>query len=244
MYTSAKSEWPEVIRKDEVFGTHNQTERLGPIDREQECVGISEESGLFVVTYLPDEFNQRVGQQRLYLVAKIGRVRGVHLCRDLEAHAQALGDGDRSIGTLLGRDTAEKSKIRVVGSGIERVDGFSNAMLDGGQPVGVGQRFALIIRYRNEGIVVPTGIDPRQILQVEPAMQRGHGARRKFFEERKMDEIDVEMQKVEFVPAQMKFMQHGQMSGEVRFQRTWIEPNGLIAYRNQRRPRMGLRTGE
>ena len=28
-------------------------------------------------------------------------------------------------------------------------------------------------------------------------MQRGHGSRRKIFEERKMDEIDVEMQKVE-----------------------------------------------
>ena len=32
---------------------------------------------------------------------------------------------------------------------------------------------------------------------------------------RKMDEIDMEMQKIEFVLAQMKFMQHGQVSCQV-----------------------------
>ena len=91
---------------------------------------------------------------------------------------------------------------------------------------------------------MPTRIGLRQVLQVEPTVQRGHGSRRKIFEERKMDEIDMEMQKIEFVPARMKFMQHGQVSGQVRFQRTRIEPNGLIAYRNQRRPCVGLRTRE
>src|SRR5262245_10836478 len=43
------------------FDQH-QTKRLGPIDREQESLGISKESGLFAVAYLPDEFNQRIGQ--------------------------------------------------------------------------------------------------------------------------------------------------------------------------------------
>src|SRR5437762_919336 len=43
------------------FDQH-QTKRLGPIDREQESIGISEESGLFAVAYLPNEFNHRIGQ--------------------------------------------------------------------------------------------------------------------------------------------------------------------------------------
>ena len=82
-------------------------------------------------------------------------------------------------------------------------------MVNSGPPVRACEWFALIIRYRDQGIVVPTRIDLRQVLQVEPTVQRGHGSRRQIFEERKMDEIDMEMQKIEFVPAQMKFMQHG-----------------------------------
>jgi hypothetical protein len=87
--------------------------------------------------------------------------------------------------------------------------------VNSGQPVRAREWFALIIRYRDQGIVVPTRIDLRQVLQVEPTVQRGYGSRRHIFEERKMDEIDMEMQKIEFVPAQMKFMQHGQVSGQV-----------------------------
>src|SRR5690349_19905252 len=40
----------------------HQTKRLGPIDREQKSTGIFKESGLFAVAYLPDEFDQRIGQ--------------------------------------------------------------------------------------------------------------------------------------------------------------------------------------
>ena len=36
------------------------------------------------------------------------------------------------------------------------------------------------------------------------------------------------LQNIECMPAQMKFMQHGQVSGQVRFQRARIEPDGLI----------------
>ena len=54
--------------------------------------------------------------------------------------------------------------------------------------------------------MAPTRIDLRQVLQVEPTVQRSYRSRRQIFEERKMDEIDMEMQKIEFVPAQMKFM--------------------------------------
>jgi|RhiMetdeSRZDD1v2_1073273.scaffolds.fasta_scaffold1625059_2 hypothetical protein len=41
-------------------------------------------------------------------------------------------------------------------------------------------------------------------------MQCGSGSRRTIFEERKVDEVDVEMQQSELVPAQMKLVQHGQ----------------------------------
>jgi hypothetical protein len=91
-----------------------KTKRLGPIDREQQCAGISKESGLFAVADLPDEFDQRIGQQRLYLVAKIARILRMHLCGNLEAHAQALGDGDRPIGSFSG-DAAEEGEIRIAG---------------------------------------------------------------------------------------------------------------------------------
>ena len=41
-------------------------------------------------------------------------------------------------------------------------------------------------------------------------MQCGYGSRRTIFEGRKVDEVDVEMQQIELVPAQMKLVQHGQ----------------------------------
>ena len=90
-------------------------------------------------------------------------------------------------------------KVRIAGHLVERVNAFSEAMVNSGQPVRACEWFALIIRYRDQGIVVPPRIDLRQVLQVEPTVQRGHGSRRQIFEERKMDEIDMEMQKIEFV---------------------------------------------
>src|SRR5262249_22149065 len=123
-------------------------------------------------------------------IAKIAHVHSIHLCRNLEAHAQALRDGDRPIGTLLGRDATEEGEIRIAGHLVERVSAFSEAMANSGQPVRVRKWFALIIRYRDHGIVVPPRIDLRQVLQVEPTVQRGHCSRRQIFEERKMDQID------------------------------------------------------
>jgi hypothetical protein len=86
-------------------------------------------------------------------------------------------------------------------------------MVNSSQPIRACERFALIIRYRDEGIVGPTRVDLRQVLQVESTVR--HGLLCAIFEERKMDEIDMEMQKIEFVPAQMKFMQHGQVRRQV-----------------------------
>ena len=91
---------------------------------------------------------------------------------------------------------------------------------------------------------MPAGIDLGQILQVEPTVQRGHGSRRKIFEQGKMNEIDMEMQKVKCVPAQMKLVQHGQVSGKVRLQQRRIKPDGLIAHGNQRRAGIGVRARE
>jgi hypothetical protein len=91
---------------------------------------------------------------------------------------------------------------------------------------------------------VPTRIDLRQVFEVEPTVHRGHGSLRELFKERKMDQIDMEVQKIEFVLAQSKFMQQGQVSGQVRFQRKLIKPNGLIADRNQRRSCMCVRARE
>ena len=108
--------------------------------------------------------------------------------------------------------------------------------------VRVCERFALIVRNRDEGIVVPAGIDLGQIFQVEPTVQRGHGSRCKIFEQGKMNEIDMEMQKIKCVPAQMQLVQHGQVSGKVRLQQRrdqagWLDRAREPASRGYRRPR-------
>ena len=59
-----------------------------------------------------------------------------------------------------------------------------------------------------------------------------------------MDEINVEMQEIEFAPAQMKLVQHGEMRRHIGFQRRRIEPDGLIAHRHQCRPCLRLRARE
>src|SRR6266446_10446865 len=74
-------------------------------------------------------------EKRLYLVAKIAHVHRIHLCRNLEAHAQALRDGDRPIRTLFGRDATEEGKGRIAGHLVERVNAFSEAMVNSSQPV-------------------------------------------------------------------------------------------------------------
>ena len=69
---------------------------------------------------------------------------------------------------------------------------------------------------------------PGQVLEVEPAVQRGHGPLRQLLEDREVDEIDVEVEDVELVRPAVKLVQHGEMGGEIG-QRVRVEPDGLVA---------------
>ena len=63
-------------------------------------------------------------------------------------------------------------------------------------------------------------------------------------EERKMDQVDVEMQDVELVAPLVQLVQHRQMGREVGLERAGIEPDGLVAHRHERGPGPRLGTGE
>ena len=75
-------------------------------------------------------------------------------------------------------------------------------------------------------------------------MQRGHGPRGKRLEERKVDEVDVEVQHVEVVGAAPHLVQHRQMRGDVGLERRRVESYGLLAHRHEERRRLGFRARE
>ena len=75
-------------------------------------------------------------------------------------------------------------------------------------------------------------------------MQRGHRAVRETLEQREMNEIDVEVEDVEFVGALAHLMQHREMRGDVGLERAGIEPDGLLAHGNESRRRAGVSAGE
>ena len=74
-------------------------------------------------------------------------------------------------------------------------------------------------------------------------MQRGLGLRRELLEERKMDQVDVEMQNVELVTPLVQLVQHREMGREVGLEPARIEPDRLVAHRDECAPgpRLGTR---
>ena len=55
----------------------------------------------------------------------------------------------------------------------------------------------------------------REVLQVEPAVQRRQGLSGDVGEDRELQQVDMEMQQVELVAAPTHFMQHRQVRGDV-----------------------------
>jgi hypothetical protein len=66
---------------------------------------------------------------------------------------------------------------------------------------------------------------------------------RERLEERKMEEVDVEMQHVELVAPFVQLVQHREMRREVGVERAGIEPDRLVAHGHERGPgpRLGAR---
>src|SRR4051794_38503291 len=91
---------------------HHQTKGLRPVDREQQCSSIAEELGLVMFIYLAEEFHIWLGSdERCDDVLPIGFILLVYFSGDLQRHASAAGDLDRSFGTFLRRNPAEKREI-------------------------------------------------------------------------------------------------------------------------------------
>jgi hypothetical protein len=112
------------------------------------------------------------------------------------------------------------------------------------EPVRVAQRLALVHRDRCQRKLLPPPVHDRQVLEVQPPVQRGQRALRAVLEEREVDHVDVEMQHVELVHACPQLVQHRHVRGEVGFQRGGIQADGLIAHRHQPCARLGFGGGE
>ena len=75
-------------------------------------------------------------------------------------------------------------------------------------------------------------------------MQRRHGARGEIFKKGKVQEIDMEMQNIEFVRAPAHLVKQGQMRRKIRFQRGGIEADRSGAHGHKSRPGSGVRACE
>ncbi|MNE57611.1 hypothetical protein D3C80_1525870 [compost metagenome] len=117
-------------------------------------------------------------------------------------------------------------------------------MLNRGLPVGVRQGAALIVRDGDQAELGPALIDLGQILQVQPAVQGGDRLVRQIPEEGEMQDVGMEMDDVERVGAVQNGGQQGHVRGQVGLQRLGVQPDRLIAHRDQPRPRLGLGAGE
>ena len=136
------------------------------------AVGIAEELGLLVVADLADELDQRIVEQRLDHLVEIGPVGGVDLGGDLQRHARARwrsrsrgraasparsGPGTRGSRLWLGREAVRRSR---------------QAVMHGGDPVGVRQRPALVVARSKPAGTAATARRPRP----DPSGPAGHAA--------------------------------------------------------------------
>ncbi|MNQ90988.1 hypothetical protein D3C85_1063510 [compost metagenome] len=223
---------------------HHQTEGLGPVDREEQGLGPAEEGRLLVVADLADELDQGVAvDHRLDDRLPIGLVRRIDLGRDLQRLAQARGDLDGAVGTFLGRDAAQEGQI-ALRCGREVIEVARHPVLNRGLPVGVRQGAALIVRDGDQAELGPALIDLGQILQVQPSVQGGDRLVRQTPEEGEVQDVGMEMDDVERVGAVQNGGQQGHVRGQVGLQRLGVQPDRLIAHRDQPRPRLGLGAGE
>src|ERR1700731_3350911 len=127
----------------------------------------------------------------------VSQVNGIDLGGYLERDARPLGDRNGAIRPLLGRDPPKKREVAATGLRRKSVEALGQAVMHGTDPIGEGQRLALAVGNGYEGIFGPPLIGARQILDVQTAVQGGDGTRRHIREERKMQQIDMEMQDVE-----------------------------------------------
>src|SRR4030088_253066 len=86
---------------------HDEAERLGPIDRQQQPDRATEGGGFFVVADLADIFDERVIHQRANNFIVIFLVGSIDLRGDLERNTAPDRNLDRPVYALLRRNPAE-----------------------------------------------------------------------------------------------------------------------------------------
>ena len=75
-------------------------------------------------------------------------------------------------------------------------------------------------------------------------MERGQRAAGEVFEERKLQQIHVEMDHIEFLRAPSHLVQHRKVSGDVGLERRRVQTDCVLADRNQLRVRPCVAAGE
>ena len=124
---------------------HHQTERLGPIDREEQRRGSPEQLCFGSVADLAEKLNVGHGlEKRADLRLEVCPVSGIDLRRDTQRKSCIARHSHRRVDALLGGDSADERQI-AVGPFAKRIQGLREAVRDGGEKRNFCERRALCI---------------------------------------------------------------------------------------------------
>ena len=90
---------------------HHEAKRLGPLDREEKSIRVSEKALFVFIVDLADELHSWVIKQGLHNHFKIFLVNAIDLGSDLERVACPTGDLNGAVRALLGRNPPKKREI-------------------------------------------------------------------------------------------------------------------------------------
>jgi hypothetical protein len=139
-------------------------------------------------------------QQRPDLLLEVALIGRIHFRRDLERTAARFRDVDGAIDAFLRRNTAEERQI-ATGARAELQLAVRQAVIDGADPILIGNRIALCVGHGDERQIVELAVERDDFWQIEPAVQRGHVRNRQAPGNREMQRRDVKVDDIELVRA-------------------------------------------
>ncbi len=151
---------------------------------------------------LADELDIGIeAEQRGNLRFPITLVHIVDLRGDLERFARARGDADRAVRALFRRDAAKEGEIAILASDLGRQQVGGQAVINCACPIHRGHRQPLVIGNGNQAVVGKGLVERDQVRKVEPPVQGRDAPPDNVLEERHVDEVDMEMERVELICA-------------------------------------------
>ncbi len=108
----------------------------------------------------------------------------------------------------------------------------------------MGYRRALRVGNGDESEGRPAGEGLVEVRQIQPAVQRGNRPTGLSLEERKVEQLRVEMHHVESGSLPADFVDHAQVSREITFQRAGVETQCSLATGDQTRLGARVACGE